>query len=250
MRRHQLNIFFKWIVKRESKKPFFILCEARTGSGLLVDYLSSSERTSIGGEVLNPLTTPGIHKQASKRRALCHVQYSLNALPTDICGVKLHLKHCQWHNVDITDLVDHFPNARFIILYRKNISRQYISEQIASRTLQYEDRSNKRKKDEVQIDVDRTEFSEYAMWVMASYRKIIENDQIADRSIILSYEELISDPNKKVTEDIFPFLGIETTQIRSSLKKQNDRRLSAMISNYGEVEDLIDRYANFQLERE
>jgi hypothetical protein len=109
-------------------RVIFLLSEARTGSGLLSGYLNSLPGVNIGGEVLNPLVGSGL-PLSSSRFTIHHLNVSLKNLAqgNTYGGVKLHLKHCQWHGLTIEKLYTNFSNAIYLILYRENFAAQYVS---------------------------------------------------------------------------------------------------------------------------
>jgi len=57
--------------------------------------------------------------------------------------------------------------------------------------------------------------------------------------LLLSYEELIADPARRLADDICPLLGVPPTEPQSFLIKQNKLPLAERVENYREVAALL-----------
>ena len=131
---HHARIFFTYHLKKEAKEPVFVLAARRTGSNLLLSYLNSVPGVSFALEILNESTYYGIRSQfVSKNAVLRHVAYSLNACENKVCGTKILKTQLETHRIGMDDLTRCFPNARFIILYRKSLVDQFVSLKIAEK---------------------------------------------------------------------------------------------------------------------
>jgi hypothetical protein len=56
---------------------------------------------------------------------------------------------------------------------------------------------------------------------------------------LVSYEELVADPARRLRDDICPLLGVPPAEPQSFLLKQNKQPLAERVENYREVAALL-----------
>ena len=116
------TLLIRYLVKRKDIKLVFVIAAPRTGSYLLLDYLSSHPEIDSLGEVINPDIVRGIRTAfISKKEVLFHIKTSLNTSKQKNGAVKLISDQMQAHKLSVDDIKNNFPNARFIILYRHSL---------------------------------------------------------------------------------------------------------------------------------
>jgi len=108
--------------KRKPSRGFFILCEHRTGSNLLISYLNSVPGISFDGEILSRHHAYGLRRWwISKKVVFRHIRHSLNYRPQEVRGAKIFFVHLHELGLSLHDLLKEFPEIRWFVLYRKNI---------------------------------------------------------------------------------------------------------------------------------
>ncbi len=223
-----------------------MLATRRSGSNLLLDCLNSVPGVSFGSEVLHDRMYYGVRRRwISKRAVLRHIAYSLNDCKERICGCKIIMLRMQWHRLTVSDLVEAFPNARFIILYRKSLIDQFVSLRIAEVTGEWV--GNGKAQSPPRVHVDLESLKVWAQSVRDFYAELLRSPGIRGRSVVISYEELTADLQKTFDQALFPFLQLPPSPVATQLKKQNTRPLSETVENYGEIEPLLTD-PNFRLD--
>jgi len=232
-----LTYFLK---KRKPKTPFFILCAHRTGSHHFIDYINSSPGASFGYEIFGPYQPYGLGRwKVSKKTAFRHVRHFLNWCRQPVCGVKIFFSHLQRMRISLDDLLKEFPEARWVVLYRKDILAQYLSYEIASQSHQWFRLKTSEPPQSLSIVFDPEKALIYRDRVKSWYRGAMNSKDLCDRAIWLSYEELVRDPQKLFDDKVFPFLKLPSSPVQTCFIKQNGGPVSEKIANYTEVKDFI-----------
>ncbi len=231
---HRFRIFLKYHLKREEKEPIFIITTRRTGSNLLLDYLNSIPGVSFAPEVLNKSMFYGLRRGfAGKSTALRHIAYSINACSERVCGAKLIMSHLHNYQISMEDLKRIFPNARFIILYRRSILDQFVSLRIAEITDTWQWTKDFDLPSSIKIDV--RELLNFCRRIKWFYQDLLSREWLKERSIVLSYEEFARSPQDLFERTLFPFLGLPVFPVSCTLRKQNTKELREIVSNYEEL---------------
>jgi len=216
----------------------FILSEPRTGSNLLIDYLRSIPGVFAQEEILNHRAPYGLRRfWMPCGAALRHIDYSTN-YDADIVTAKLMLHQLRWHGVSAEALVRRYDNARFVILYRQDLARQYISARILMLT--HRDRlrdENDRFTGTLRLTAE--DFCRYCEGQKRGFEELIYTSSIRRCSTLLSYEELADDPQKVFDERILPLIGRDSITIQSGMRKQTTRPMHEIIENYDELAQLL-----------
>ena len=221
------------------KKPIFVVATRRSGSNLLISYLNSIPDVSFQNEVLNADMYYGLRKRfVSKKTVLNHITYSLNDNPSRICGIKTLYVQLEDYGITVEDIKRKFPSCRFVILYRKSLLDQFISLKIAQETRHYLWSDKFRLPDSIHID--SRELRRYCKKIKDFYRRIFLYEWLENQSVVMSYEELIEDPQKVFNEKIFPLLNLTPSVVSSPMKKQNTKKPFEIVSNYGELKPFIE----------
>jgi hypothetical protein len=136
------------------------------------------------------------------------------------------------------DLNAEFPNAKYVILYRQSLAEQFLSHKMAQATSQYVLVRGETRR-EAKILVDSGELREYCDDVRQRYQAALACPWLKGRSVLLSYEELVEEPNYWLRDQICPLLETPFATPETRLQKQNTRSLAERIVNYREVAALI-----------
>ncbi len=232
---HRARIAALYYLRRQHYQPFFILGEARTGTNLLADYLRSVPGVSVAGEILNPHNVDGIRQRCISRNAVIrHIAYSLNSLFGSSRGAQIHIGHLDMHGMTADDLHLAFPEAKFLIIYRSDIGAQYVSWRLARVTGRWVGRSE-RDKHRTTIRVDADDLRAYCQRIRARYESVVTAPWVSQSACILRYEDLASDAQRVFNSRVFPLLGLEPCEIRTSMVKQNTQPLEKVVENFDSV---------------
>ena len=229
-----------WLRPHSPYQAMFVLATCRSGSNLLLDYLRQLPGVAGHSEVLCPLLNIGPTRGHLKpAQAISHIRLSLQTkrLPIRGCKLMLHqLANCQ---VTMERLDEAFPSAKYFILYRQSLAEQFVSQKLAEATQQWLLKPGEQQK-QPRIVVQPSELESYCNWVRSIYRNVLGHPGLARRSILLSYEELTTDPERCVSEAICPLLGVPAMSIQTKIQKQNTKGFAERIANYAEVKELLE----------
>jgi hypothetical protein len=164
---------------------------------------------------------------------LRHIAHSINDCQYELCGSKLIKVHMQRHDIWPEDLQKIFPNAGFIILYRRSILEQLLSLKIAEKTDMWLWSNQFRIPEEITITAD--ELVTFHGIMQEFYQRLLEDPAVQRKSVVISYEELCENPQRTFDEKLFPFLGSMRFGVRNHLKKQNSKRPEEILSNFKEL---------------
>lgn len=236
---HGLPITLAYWWRRTEKEPVFILCAARTGSNLLVSYLNSVPGLSFAGEVLNPETFIGMRARPdSPQKPIAQLRRVLNHGEGRICGMKLFFDHLACNNLAAEDLQTHFPNARYIILYRRSLLAQFLSLDVAVKTRHF--RWSKSFRVPAAICIDTLRFRHYCGEMKHRYEELVGRVWLRERCALVAYEDLADRPQSIFDDLLFPFLGIASRHVSTSMRKQITQSPEDLIANYEDIRPLID----------
>lgn len=225
----------------------FVLATPRVGSDLLVSYLDSLPDVSMRGEILHPGMLQGIRPGWLRKRAAAfrHVKMSLYSLATPVVGAKILLDQLPLHDLDPTDLLDITENPKFLILYRRSLAEQYVSLEISRQTNVWTHISEQPPpKRSVAINAER--FLSFTQHVRTSYERLIANDRIRQRAIVISYEELTADVQGLFKSVVTPFLSVPGHTVATRYRRVNPQHLSEKVTNFDELEELLLGRTSFQ----
>ena len=227
------------------KQPLFVLARQRTGGNLLLDYLNSLPQISMAHEFLNPEFYYGFRPKAGAQEALFrHVKRSLQALPGEITGCKILIGQFDLHGITLEDLHGLLPEAKFLVLYRRNILKQFVSLKIARATKQYLV-SNPSSVRTTNVTIALDELEEFFRLNDAEYQSVLKYPWMREKGRLISYEDLAGSPQEVFDKQVFPFLNIPRSKIVTSLVKQGKRPMEEVIENYASIENQLGKYLNY-----
>ncbi|HTL70968.1 MAG TPA: sulfotransferase [Candidatus Eisenbacteria bacterium] len=228
---HRGRIFLNYHARRRRKRPFFVLAARRTGSNLLLSYLNSVPGVSFAPEILHPGMWYGVRDRfISKRAVLRHVAFSIHDCPHEVCGAKFVETQLAAHGLKPSDLRRIFPEAGFLVLYRRSVLDQLLSLRIAELTGDWLWRREFRVPEAVSIEP--AELAAFHAATSAFYRSLLDDEAVRERSVLLTYEELAADPQRTFDEKLFPFLGVPRCAVTSGLRRQNTKSPAELLANH------------------
>lgn len=237
---HRLRLAARYYLKDGwPEQVLFVLATARTGSNLLMSYLNSLPDVSVGREILNPDLRIGLRQSFISRRAvLRHIRHCVSARKGRIRGVKFLIHQLYEHGISLQDLRHSFPHAKYLIVYRRSLAHQFVSMEIARSSDRWVGRADVARFDG-SIVVDRRRLLHFYRNVRRYYARALAEPGVLDGALAVSYEELARDPQGVFETLICPFLGVPATEVRTKMRKQNQRSLEDVVANYDEVADVL-----------
>jgi LPS sulfotransferase NodH len=238
--KHRLQLTRKWWLRPHTAyQPFFVIATCRSGSNLLLSYLSQQPSLAALSEVLCPQLAMGPSRYViSPARAIKHIRYSLQSERAPMRGCKLMLHQMASCQLTLDGLDAAFPGAKYIILYRQSLAEQFVSQETAMTTKQFLVFEGQERK-QAQVRIDPNKLRSYCDGMRASYHEAISHEWLKGRAVLLSYEELTANPDHWLGEHIWPLLGVPQVPPQTKLVKQNTQPLAQQITNYAEVATLL-----------
>lgn len=215
-----------------SYRKVVIVCQARTGSNLLVSLLNSHPNVSISGEIFDFLN-------GQSTKDIWNNQFKKYPKKIKVVGFKIFYQHPFDGEKDVWGIINKDPSILIIHLTRKNTLRSYISLKIAEKTNRWHESINSKDfPSEKKIKVDIEEYSKYCIKT-DNYIKLTQKHFSKSHDFIeLSFEELTKD-NQKCINKISASLALETFYVSTKMIRQNPEPLNNLIINYNEVESFM-----------
>ena len=113
-----------------------------------------------------------------------------------------------------------YPTAKYIVLYRQSLAEQFVSHQLALATRQYQLSAGEESKHS-EIVIDAGELRRYCDEIRRGYCEVLKHSWLADRAVLLSYEELTTDAGYWLEKRICPLLDVEYRPPQTRLRKQS-----------------------------
>jgi len=228
--------------KKNPKRIFFVLCQHRTGSNLLISYLNSIPGCMFDSEILCGGQVYGVMPcSKSKKTVFRHIRHLMQYRRGEVWGAKFFLMHLLSFKLSLDDLLCEFPEAKWFVLYRENILDQYVSHLVARETRRWISYSKPSKKGPVFVfNLDKALI--YRDKIRQWYQTLLVTRHLDRKSLWLSYEEFTLNPQKTFNERIFPFLDLPSCRISTCLVKQNTRTYAEIMTNYSEVREMIESH--------
>jgi len=240
LKRHWRLLQKWWLLPHRPFQPVFVVASYRSGSNLLLSYLNQQPNVVVLSEVLSSRLDIGPSRdQISPAKALGHIRFCLQGERTAIRGCKLMLQQLRTCNLTLDDLNREFPTAKYIVLYRESLAEQYTSHIAAEATGEYLVRRGQLPQ-QAQVKVDPQELRTYCDQTRRQYCDALNSGWLADRAVLLSYEELVADPKHWMRDHICPLLSVPFARLETKLVKQNRRLLREQVVNYSEVASLLE----------
>ncbi len=236
---HRAKIGLNYWLNRQVKKPVFIIASRRTGTNFLIDLLNSVPGVSFVPEILHSEMAYGIRRSfISKKTVLRHILHSIHACRDTICGTKFIFVQLEAHRITLENLNHLFPEAKFIILYRRSFFDQFVSLKIAELTDVWQTygvfeppRS---------FCIDPNELKSQYLKIKFFYEGIFKRSWLESRSIVLTYEDLYGDPQEIFNRMIFPFLKLPVSEVSWKIRKQNLRQAQEIVENFEDLKPLAE----------
>ncbi|TWU06949.1 Stf0 sulfotransferase [Symmachiella macrocystis] len=212
---------------------------------MVLDYLRSIPNVSMAHEFLNPVFYYGFRpRKNSKESLLLHVRRSINCLPGEHCGCKILIGQFPLHDISLAEFDAALPEPRYLLLYRRDVFRQFVSLKIAHQTKQYlANASEKLRTTDVEVDMD--ELEDLYQLNATEYRSALDTTGINQRCLPFAYEDMVADPQRLFDSELFPFLDIESARVSTGLVKQSNRPIEESVRNFREIECKLSKYRNF-----
>ena len=220
--------------------PIFLFSPPRTGSSLLSAYTNQHPDLHDCGEVLNQRIARGLsHRKFGAKPAIRHIKKTMLATDKPYCLMKLHFNHLKDRKTPLQDLLESFPNAKIVVLLRQSILEQYCSQVIATETRNFTNTKNNNSP--LVFNLDFAKWESYRASQVKAYRDALSVlDQKGSPYVLITYEDLSSNPDGIVNRQMFPFLGLAPVELANPvLKKQEKREVDQIISNYEELDDRL-----------
>jgi len=236
----QASLLKKWWLRRHTPyQPLFLIATCRSGSNLLMSYLGQQPGMAMLSEVLSSQLPIGPRRDCiPPAQALSHIRLCLQGERTPVRGCKLMLYQLANCGLTLDDIHAAFPTAKYIILYRQSLAEQFVSHQMALATRQYQlPVGEEAKHSEIVIEAD--ELRRYCDDIRRGYCEVLKHSWLADRAVLLSYEELTADAARWLEKCICPLLGLEYRPPHTRLRKQSTQPLADRVANYREVSALL-----------
>ncbi len=236
----QVNLLKKWWLRRHVPyQPLFLVATCRSGSNLLMSYLAQQPGVAMLSEVLSSQLPIGPRRDCiPPATAISHIRYCLQGEKTPVRGCKLMLYQLANCRLTLDDIHAAFPAAKYIVLYRQSLAEQFVSHQQALATRQYLLPDGEAAK-QSEVVIDSAELRRYCDEIRRGYCEVLRHSWLADRAILLSYEELIADTGLWLEKRICPLLGVQYRAPQTRLRKQSTQPLADRVANYREVSSLL-----------
>jgi LPS sulfotransferase NodH len=238
--KHQVHLRRQWWkLPHTPYQPVFVLASHRSGSNLLIDYLNRLPGVGSYNEVLCRVFANGPALfQFGPAPIVRHLRLTLHTLQSPIRGCKLMLDQLVDSHVTLDDLNAAFPTAKYIVLYRQSLAEQFVSKETALATNQWTlSRGDQRK--QARVRINPSALREYCERLRKWYGDALAHPWLPERTLIVSYEELVADPRHWICDEICPLLGVPPAEPQSRLLKQSTQPLAQRVENYSEVAALL-----------
>ncbi len=236
-----LRLWQKWWLRPHRPfQPVFVIATCRSGSNLLLSYLNQQPEVAMLGEVLCSQLPHGPRRdRIPAGQAIRHIRYCLQGERGAVRGCKLMLRQLAESQLSLDDLQREFPEAKFVVLYRQSLAEQFVSLKVAEATRQFTLGLGESPRP-AEVAVNSAELRAYCDDARRRYHDALAHRWLAERAVLLSYEELVANPTGWLKQEICPLLGVPFHAPQTRLLKQKTRPLAEQVLNYREVAGLFD----------
>lgn len=238
--KHQVHLRRQWWkLPHTPYQPVFVIASHRSGSNLLIDYLNRLPGVAAHHEVLCRVFANGPTSFQTGPAAITrHLRLTLHTLQSPTRGCKLMLDQLVDSRVTLNDLNAAFPDARYIVLYRQSLAEQFVSKETALATSQWTLSPGDERK-QVRVRINPSALRHFCGLLRKWYSDALAHPWLPERALILSYEDLVADPQGRMRDEICPLLGVPPAEPQSRLLKQSTQPLAQRVENYREVAALL-----------
>ena len=222
------------------KSPLVILTSGRTGSTFFVDCLNSVPQIFIYEELLNHKVELGLPEGITGKKAADYLAKMFNLTVLPIYGVKLQLYQLRQRELSFAELPARFPNAKYIVMYRKDLLKAFLSNAKAIITSQWVVLPGQKKKNQ-KIGFDPLWYEEYCQRILEEYQELIWEPTIRKQALFVDYESLSEDRDRYFEKRVFPFLGLPTRKVRTNFIRQSNYQCpTEVVSNPEAIKPYLD----------
>jgi hypothetical protein len=241
--RFRCNSLLQSYFPKIKNKKILLLSEGRTGSTLLLEMLSKFPKSKMH---LEPLAHASVLSRISwhdpsPNKALNYLKTILTNPLFNIVGSKIHIGNLKHHYIGYRRLQNTFPDAYWIILYRKSLLDQYISSIKGLASNQWH-RTNTQAASTgyAKVYIKPDELASFCDLIKSYYRELLDSPIKSSNTIIIDYESLTNNVNG-VRSKLKNFLSVSTLMPYSTqYKKMSVLPANKIITNYNEIKPLID----------
>ena len=227
-----------WRNKHVRTVPIFVICVPRSGSTLLHSLFNVHDHIQCYSEVFEPKYALHPTVLPNKQAVFTYLQRIVDSANTPYVSCKVFLRDLLKHSVSVSDLKNVFPGAKFIVLYRENALEQFFSYKFADATLAWiaEQETTAHREQQITIDID--EFYTYRDNKVRQYKQVLQDLEAMTESVLITYQNLISDYETVLKQKVWPYLGLQFQPIPTKYlsKKQFKKPLEKHVQNFSEVQ--------------
>jgi LPS sulfotransferase NodH len=239
---------FKPFYRHVAQQPvtrFVVICRARTGSNFLMWLLDSHPQIWIVSEPFGPdeLRKTWVSEQIHQNGLVAYIEEQLQPKPGDIgAGLKILYDQLEpayaqtWNLPDLPQVTTYLQAGqafKVMHLKRRNTLKALVSSKIVSINQTYILFNQKKRDDNIQIELTadecEAEFAQVAA-LEERYDRLFAGHELLE----LFYEDLTTNTEIE-SRRILDFLGFDYRRLKPMTVKQNVRPLNQVITNYDEL---------------
>ncbi len=215
--------YFRLNGNQEYQK-FVVITRSRSGSTLLMSLLKSHPQVQMYGEEYQYL-----HGGSSS--SLWNQIFGYYPSHIRAVGFKIFYYHPLDNNKrDVWQLIQQNPDIKVIHLIREDMLEVHVSRQVAGLSGQWNSQQKKKTVDQIELDFEvcLEDFERTSRWIAET------NESFGDKMYAVRYEALVQDTPGTMRR-LFKYLGIPAIEVSTNLRKQNQKHIRNLISNFEEV---------------
>ena len=223
--------------------PLFLVGTPRVGSHFLRTFLNSHAEIDLGAEILLPGTFYGLPQRYKGEKVLRHMKKLACLSGGKVRGFKMHFQQLKNRGISLRMMDEAFPQAKYLVLYRRNLFEQACSEALANHLGSWIRRKQGDKVYEpVTIDSEwlQAKIQEY----QGAYAALTEEAPWMEfRSLPVCFERLLEDQNG-ASRELLKFLGLPHQSLSGATIRQRDRPIREYLLNFDELAHLVSPATN------
>jgi len=154
-------------------------------------------------------------------------------------GTKILLEQLAPHRLRVTDLVRSFPDARWIVLYRRSLTSQYVSLKRAQGSGNFVARVAASSVESTKVSLTADELRRYCRDTRALYTDMLRELE-PYHPLVLDYESLSQSPQRVFDERVWGFLGLAPVAVATRLRRQSRDSLEQSLLEFESLRELIE----------
>ena len=148
------------------------------------------------------------------------------------------LSQLESHGISIEDLRRALPGVRFLVIYRRNVAAQVVSHRRARLTRQWASQ-DPLTVEQVRVRLGRQETLDEYEQLRGLYARLLSQPGLTQDALLVSYEELVADPQRVFDRGICPHFGWPIARVHTRLVKLGPESLEDAVANYAEIADVL-----------